>query len=135
MKFWIALGLGLSLFTGAGAAEAVVFTESGAELTVEYDEPTTNVDGTPLADLSKTTIAITVMHPSGGAPQVIDVPASRPQGGGHVIRKITVGIGIDKPIKEANVEARITATDTVGNQSDPAVATVRVDKLRPAKVN
>lgn len=122
-------------------AHAITFTLSGAELTLTYDEPTTNEDGSALQDLAMTRIVVDILdlngqiHPLAPPPQVIDVPATALGGGGHISQIISVAIGANQAIKEADVRATVTALDIAGNVSLPATIIQRIDKLAPSRVN
>ena len=111
-------------------AEALTLTLSGAELTVEYDEPTTNTDLTPLDDLAYTNVyskvgtIAEVKHPN--------VPASRAAGGGHIVTKITVPVPAGT---RTDVTVTVTATDSaeVPNESARSIpVTKRIDRLAPS---
>lgn len=93
---------------------------------VEYTEPTTNENGTPLTDLAKTTIYYDI---GAGPVKAVDVPATAPTGGGAISQVITVTIAENT---EVDVQIWATATDLSGNESEKsAIATVRVDSLPP----
>jgi hypothetical protein len=118
----------LAVVSLAGTASAITITPQGAQVQVDYDEPTTNADGTPLDDLKETRVYVKLPNQ---APSVATtVPASRPTGGGHVTTTITI------PVAQGTVVAAdvwATAVDTSGNESGPSnVVTVRIDLLPPA---
>ncbi len=113
----------------ATPAEAITITPSGAELTVDYDEPTTNADGTALDDLKITTIWYQVQ----GTPapvKALEVAATQAAGGGHISKPITVPTFSGKLIF---VDVWATATDRSGNESAKSnIVAQRVDLLPPA---
>jgi hypothetical protein len=107
--------------------KAVTLTPTGADLTVEYTEPSTNADGSTLVDLAKTNVYVKV----GNLQEVKgpDVPASSPTGG--QVRSTVIAVVVPSG-KEADVTITVTATDLSGNESLRSVsATRRVDKLAP----
>lgn len=103
------------------------FTLHGTEIDAEYQEPTTNEDGSPLSDLAYTSI----FYDMGAGPvNVVDLPASLNTGGG--IKNYTFNVPVLAKM-ESNVLVWATATDTSGNTSDPSVPVdVRIDRLAPA---
>ena len=107
------------------AADAVI---SGAQVTYSYKEPSTNADGSPLADLKTTTIYYTV---NGGATvKAKDEAASAKTGGGAKSSTFTVPI-VDS--NESTLRFWSTATDESGNESVASAVTVkRIDKLAPS---
>ena len=110
------------------AAEAITITPTGATVDVQYTEPVTNADGTPLGDLDHCNVYLT----AGPAPEVKqpNVAATRPQGGGTVTTNVAVTVPVGAVI---DAVFAATCTDTSGNESarSPAV-TQRLDKLPPA---
>ena len=101
-------------------------TLHGTELTLEYQEPTANEDGSGLTDLSHTSI----FYDMGKGPvNVVDLPAALNTGGGAVSYSFTVPV-LDK--QENNVAIWATATDTSGNSSAPSEPlNIRIDRLAP----
>lgn len=100
---------------------------TGSEITVTYQEPTTNKNGSALTDLAKTTI---YAKSNGTTDKIKDVNATSATGGGTITESFIVAVG---PDQEADVEVWATATDVVGNESDKSASiTVRVDHLAPA---
>lgn len=80
---------------------------------VMYDEPSTNADGTPLADLDR----VEVYYDIGAGPVLgATVPASSPQGG--VLGVQTTIVVPIPPDAETTVTVHARAFDTTGNQSD-----------------
>ena len=128
--------LALLVLLSAAPAWAIDFTVSGAVLTVTYTEPTTNTDGSPLADLARTNVWTEILLPGQTPVKGPNVAATAPGGGGAISTTITVPIGATLPIKEANVKVWATATDASGNEGPPSnVVTKRVDQLAPSAPN
>ena len=109
------------------------FIQTGSNIQAKYTEPTQNEPDdtgtlTPLIDLGKTTIKFQVQ----GDPDAVvakDVPASAATGGGAVDETFTVP-ALDK--KQVSIDFWATATDIVGNESQPSVkTTLSIDKLAP----
>ena len=128
MRFLAALAILLAALVAS--AEAVTLTQTGAVLTVEYDEPTVNLDGSPLTDLAGTRVTYTV---DGGAPVVGPlIPATAPTGGGHVVTQIHVPV---QRGQEVAVSVTATAEDLDGNVSDPSDPVARrIDRNPPGKI-
>lgn len=111
------------------SAEAFALTLSltGAEVTVEYDEPTTNEDGSALSDLQKTTVFYDM---GGGTVKASDVPATSVSGGGHITEKVTVPVTSGQ---ERDVQFWVTAMDLSQNESQKSeIKIIRIDRLPPA---
>ena len=105
----------------------MIFLINGTQIHFEYDEPTTNADGTPLVDLDKTRI---FYNKGQGPVQVAENPASSLKGGGHIVGDVLIPI-IDN--EELNVTFWTTALDFTGNESIRSQdVLVRVDRLVPA---
>jgi hypothetical protein len=123
MKKLILSILFLGLFTASTWASATL--DSG-NFTAIYTEPTTNEDGTPLNDLSHTSIYYKL--DGGNRVLVTTVPASDIIGGGSITQSFTIeGLG-----NQVNVEIIYTATDLVGNESGEFIEPIiRVDKVAP----
>lgn len=101
-------------------------TLTGSEVTLTYQEPSTNEDGSPLSDLAHTSIYFSL---DGVISKVMDVPATSPNGGGNVEKKFVVPIGEKK---EATVILWATASDLTGNEGPKSTeVTVRIDHLAP----
>ncbi|HKW86408.1 MAG TPA: hypothetical protein VJM82_05000 [Nitrospiraceae bacterium] len=75
-------------------------------VTVSYTEPTTTVDGTPLIALAKTTIYYDLGN---GPVKAMDVPATKPTGGGQVSQTVKIPIG---PNEGKLVMICVTATSS-----------------------
>lgn len=80
---------------GAGPAEAWKPVPNGAALDLSYIEPDKNTNGTPLTDYAKTRIYWRCTPISGGVvcpamESIVDIPATRPQGGGTVVNNNSV---------------------------------------------
>ena len=125
---WVPLALLIVVY--ALPAWAVTVTPTGTILTVDYDEPSTNADGTPLTDLKETV----VFYAFPGLPPVLCVttPATTTTGGVHRSVACTVSV-----VEGQDVEITVMATarDLNGNAgapSDPVVT--RIDRLAPARI-
>ena len=96
-------------------------------VTVSYTEPTTKADGSPLDDLSHTTI----FYNSGvGWVEVTQIAATGPGGGGLIAQQVTLPI---EEGQEVDVQVTATASDQSGNESVQAIpAQIRIDRLAPA---
>lgn len=128
MTIRILLGLLLGLM--ATPVWAVTVTPTGTILTVDYDEPTLNADGSLLTDLKETV----VWYALGSQPAVacVTTPASQPAGGGH--RSVACTVPVIEG-QEVDVTVTAVATDLNGNRgvpSDPIV--IRIDRLAPGKI-
>ena len=119
-----------SLLVFGERAFALTLTLSGAEITVEYTEPTTNENGAVLEDLSHTSIYYDM---GDGAVKAVDVPAANPTGGGVISQAVTVPVTSGM---ERDVQIWATASDGSGNESAPSeTKVVRVDRLAPSAPN
>jgi hypothetical protein len=107
-------------------AQGFAVAPTGTEMTVNYDEPTTNANGTPLTDLKE----IKIFYNMGaGAVEGKTIPASQPTGGQHVVTKFTVPVAENQ---ETDVDFWGTAYDTSGNASAESDHVVkRIDRLAP----
>lgn len=123
----------LVLFLMAGLSQAFEATVSSTEITVAYTEPSTNVDGTPLLDLSHTTIYLDIIGDGDGAYALKDVPATGPAGGGEISQTISIPI-----LGEGETAAILwaTASDVAGNESSPSPQVrfepAELDRLAPS---
>ncbi len=90
------LMLVLMLFV-ALPTSALTITETGSQVTVTYDEPTINEDGSLLTDLDKCTIYFDIS----GAISTYDVLATSLNGGGTITQDIIItkqpGVLLDVP--------------------------------------
>jgi len=123
LTLWLIFGL-----TSSGYPLNLTLT--GAEITCDYDEPLTNVDGTPLTDLLKTTL---YYERGRGTVKAKDVSAMSLTGGGHVTTTILVPV-----ISGEDVMIRIwvTATDTAPTPNESVASStesIRVDRLAPSR--
>ena len=82
-------------------------------VTVSYTEPTTTADGTPLIALDKTTIYYDLGN---GPVKTMDVPATKPTGGGQVSQTVKIPIG---PNEEKSITICVTATSRMRNDGPP----------------
>jgi len=117
------------LLSCAGPAYALTATVEGTQVRLGYEEPTHNKTGTPLSDLAKTSTYYAI--PPGSTPHLCgEVPASSPTGGGMIDTVCVVPVLQDQ---EADVQFFVTASDLVGNESDPSLPVdTRLDFLAPA---
>lgn len=117
------------LLSCAGPAYALTATVEGTQVRLGYQEPTQNKTGTPLTDLAKTSTYYAI--PPGSAPHLCgEVPASSRAGGGMIDTVCVVPVLQDQ---EADVQFFVTASDLVGNESDPSLPVdTRLDFLAPA---
>lgn len=112
------------------SAEAIVFTQTGAVLTADYNEPTKNTDGTALTDLHHTTLYYEI---DGVVSKAKDVPATSVSGGGNINTtfEVPVTAGNDKIVK-----CWATAFDDNDNESAKSnVVSVTIDRLAPEPPN
>lgn len=119
-----------SVFGWTISASAIDFSVTGAEVTIDYTEPTknSNTAGTPLTDLARTNVYFQL--DAGAAVKGSDVPASAPTGGGQITTKVTLPVTADQ---EVTATIWATATDLSGNESVPsAKITKRIDRLAPS---
>ena len=100
--------MGVSLPPRCPMISGVIPAEK-ASFSVEYNEPSVNIDGSPLSDLAYTTVYLVS---SDGITDAIRVFANDPHGG------ILVTIR-DIPVR-SETKVCITATDTHRNESVPA---------------
>jgi hypothetical protein len=106
----------------ATSSFAITVTPTGTQSTVSYTEPTTNADGTPLADLHHCNVY--AAPTSGPEIKSADIPASSATGGANKSTTITVGKGSLYTITAS-------CTDLVGNESARTPG-VTLDALPPA---
>ena len=126
MKKIIAVSL-LSLFAVSGYA--LTITGVGADIEVSYQEPATNLDGTPLDDLSRTTIYYSTDSKVTRI-EAFRVTATARSGNGNIIQHIMLPI---LPGQQANFSVWATASDLSGNESeDSNTETIRIDRLAPS---
>lgn len=101
--------------------------QTGTNIKVNYTEPTTSADGSPLTDLSKTTVEA---DSGAGFSEVGSVPASNPNGGGAQSVDFTVPAA---PGAVQTIKVVAFAYDLVGNKSISSIEVVlTVDQLAPA---
>lgn len=123
-------GLLLGLALVSSPAFAITFTPSGTIVSVDYDEPTTNADATPLTDLKDTQVFY--QFPGQLAVVCVTTLASSAGGGGHVTTTCTVPVG---PNQEVDVTFTAIAHDISGNASVASTPfVIRIDRLPPAQI-
>ena len=119
-----------SLLTFSKKSFALTLTLSGTEIKVEYNEPTTNADGTSLMDLDKTTI---YYDKGQGTVKAGDILTTRVTGGGTINTTVTIPITNGQ---EADVSVWATATDKSSNESAKSnIGIIRIDRLPPSPPN
>lgn len=97
------------------------------ELTITYDEPTTNVDGTPLADMAYSTIYITSPAGTHKAPVIAAVDV---HGGKHIQTPIQVNAPENT---STSIKMAVSATDLSGNEGPKSVEVEHIlDRIGPA---
>lgn len=96
------------------ASAKVLVKSSKPTVTVSYTEPTTTVDDTPLIALDKTSIYYDL---GSGPVKAMDVPATKPTGGGQVSQTVKIPIGQDE---EKLVMICVTATSRMRSEDPPA---------------
>lgn len=112
---------------GISKANPISLEATGAELKVSYEEPSTNIDGSALTDLAKTTI---YYDKGAGAVKAIDIAATKETGGGSIVTTFTIPM---KENEEADIAVWATAIDKSGNESDKSnIVEIRLDFLKPA---
>jgi hypothetical protein len=130
---WSMVRLGvaiLTLFLLASACRPAFDVRSwDVELTVTYEEPRVNTDGSPLTDLKRTTVyGYWKGHPKGAAR--LDIPASKPTGGGTVSVKLI--IPVQPRMQGLEMIIYTTASDERGNESRHSnEVTVPAGRLKP----
>lgn len=88
---------------------------TGIRVPFEYEEPTTDMDGSTLTDLAKIVIYYDIVEDSITTPtKLLEVPATQPTGGGHVKKTVVVPLTKNKMV---TVDFHAVAVDTSGNES------------------
>ena len=122
------LGLALGVGLYAGNAFAIDFTQTGAVLSVSYNEPSQNADGSSLDDLDHTNVYFQVG--SDADVKGPNVPASSVAGGAAISTSVTVPVAAGQ---QASVTISASAMDVSGNESPRSASiTKRIDRLSPA---
>ena len=104
----------------------MTITQTGVNIHVTYTEPTTTENGTPLDDLASTD---TVVKDEGlSVVAVHQVLATAPTGGGFVEFDVVVDIPLGQ---KQTLSVEVTASDLVGNVSQPAVDVILIDREAP----
>ena len=130
IKQWIAfLIIAFLIMAGSSSVMAMPLSAapSGAEITIEYGEPTINSDGSVLKDLAKTTIYYNI---GSGPVKAAYIPATINTGGGTIIHKIILPVS---QVEEVTADLWATASDTTGNESEKSnIVRVVADMLPPS---
>lgn len=102
-------------------------------VTVQYTEPTTNVDGSTLDDLTRTEIYYDIQGDVDPAIKALDVIATNPAGGGTVSMQIPITV---PPNTQVTIDFYAIAVDDAENPSPQSnMATIVIDRLPPAQPN
>ena len=110
-------------------ASALTTSVTGTQVTLNYDEPSQNKDGSPLKDLAKTT-GYYRLDPQGSRVKCGEQVASSVAGGQPREILCLVPVLSDQ---EADATLSVTATDLSGNESvESAPVVQRIDRLAPA---
>lgn len=104
-------------------------TQSGVNVEVEYKEPTTTVNATPLTDLESTNV--TILDAVGNPLQSRSIAATSPNGGGAIKETFTVSAPANR---ETPYTFEVRAVDDNKNASEPKSATIVIDKEPPGPV-
>jgi hypothetical protein len=104
----IVTGLALLLMTAPAAAQSESSSPPTTTITIDYREPTTKSDGTPLQALKSIRLYWQV---DGGPETVVTLPASSSKGG--LDRRLTLKI----PATSGVLSVTLTAIDILGNES------------------
>lgn len=128
----ILLGCVLSVvcvFVSVGPAWAIDFEQVPTRnLHVTWIEPSVNNDGSPLTDLAKMVVQLTV---EGVAQPEAEADVSGPTGGQPGFHTF---LSVCEPDAMPNVEVRVWAVDLAGNRSIGTVGLLTVDCLAPGPV-
>lgn len=104
-------------------------TPNGYIAEVEYDEPVQNADGSSLTDLDHTSIYVTL---GAGREYEIQVPASSPGGGGHIVVQVPLSI---LPGMSTILTVDATATSQGGASPHTNAVTLLVDRTSEQPYN
>lgn len=125
-KMWLVCAMVLA---SAGLAWGIDFEQVPTRnLHVTWMEPSTNNDGSPLTDLAKVVVQLTV---DGVAQPEAEAGVSGPTGGQPGFHTF---LSVCDPDTMPNVEVRVWAVDLVGNRSTGTVGLLSVDCLAPGPV-
>lgn len=100
-------------------------TQAGTA-TATYTEPTTAIDGSPLSDLTQTTL---YWKQDAGAEQKLVVPATKPQGGGAITK--TFAYVSPGPCASTTLSAQVTASNAKESTRSPLVTSTRTGTPPP----
>lgn len=89
-----------------------------ASVTVEYDEPSTNLAGNPLTNLRDTVI---YYRQDNGIEQSLVVPATAVSGGGHISQRVTLA---DPPLCGSTMVSVQVSARTLANVESQRTETV-----------
>lgn len=119
----------VSVLAGAGPAWAIDFEQVPTRnLHVTWIEPSVNNDGSPLTDLAKVVVQLTV---DGVAQVEEEAGVSGPTGGQLGFYTF---LSVCEPDSMPDVEVRVWAVDLAGNRSIGTVGLLTVDCLAPGPV-
>ena len=104
----IVTGLALLLMTAPAAAQSESSSPPTTTITIDYREPTTKSDGTPLQALKSIRLYWQV---DGGSETIVTLPASSSKGG--LDRRLTFKV----PATSGVLSVTLTAIDILGNES------------------
>ena len=104
----VVIGLALLLMAAPAAAQRDTTPPPTTIHTIDYQEPTTKVDGTPLQGLKSIRLYWRV---DGGVETVVTLPASSIKGG--LLRRLLLTV----PATSGILSVTLTAVDVAGNES------------------
>lgn len=108
-----------------------VFTSaacSGIRITFTWQEPSTSADGTPLADLAKTSLYYQV---NAGAIKKKDYKATKLTGGGS--KRVHITMPLTCKTQANSIKAWATATDLTGHEALPSNVNVTSVPIVPSQ--
>ena len=111
------------------SASLVLLSSTSGNFTVNYVEPTTNADGSPLTNLAK--VNIDVAYDGGAFSQLAVETASAPTGGGVKNKAFN---NVSLPATATSAVVRLKAINTIGNQSSVVDLSIVIDRPVPAPV-
>lgn len=107
--------MGVSIVAVLLSLTVMSMAQAASSVTLTYTEPSTNQAGNPITNLKETTI---FLKQDGGVEQIIKVPASKPAGGGAIVKTAPIN---DPPLcGSTTIVAQVTASNTnVANFESP----------------